>query len=104
MAWLNSEFRWPFAIMSNKTVSFDGVRFWNLASESFVSLPGDYQVPDPSMIPMRGEFVKFEGVEGEFIVMQRHFEFRLSTCSVLVHIQPATRDADVSERGSLAQG
>ena len=80
--------------MPNKITTFDSVRFWNLASESFISLPGDYQVSDPAMIPTRGEFVRFEGVEGEFVVMDRHFEFRLGICSVLVHIQPATRDED----------
>lgn len=78
--------------MPNKSVNFDSVRFWDLASEQFLSLPGDYQVSDPAMIPWRGEYVRFEGVEGEFVVIDRHFEFRLGVCSVLVNVQPAGRD------------
>lgn len=71
---------------------FDSVRFWDLASERLIPIEGQRQIIDPAMIPLRGEFVRFEGVEGEFVVMDRHFEFRHGICSVLVNIQPAARD------------
>ena len=71
---------------------FDSVRFFDLASERPISIPGARQISDPAMIPLRGEYVRFEGVEGEFVVVDRHFEFRRGICSVLVNLQPTGRD------------
>lgn len=71
---------------------FDSVRFWDCASERLIATDGFRDITNPAMIPLRGDCVRFESMDGEFIVIDRHFEFRIGICSVLVNVQPAARD------------
>lgn len=76
--------------MTDRPIVFDSVRFWDLASETYISTGGN--ITDPSMIPVRGDFVRLGDSEKEFLVMNRYFHFAGGICSVRVTVQPAAHD------------
>ena len=78
--------------MQEKSIVFDSVRFFDRSSEELVHIEGACQIKDPTMIPAKGDFVRFGPAEREFIVLDRHFHYLHGACSVLVNIQPAGRE------------
>ena len=79
-------------LMSKDALVFDSVSFWDLATERHLTIPGSRSIQDIAFVPLPGDRVRIEDEEQEFIVMYREFKFRSGICSVMVSVQPATRD------------
>jgi hypothetical protein len=75
--------------MPSHPIVFENVKFFNRSTERYIPFEGSRQITDLHMIPSKGDFVRVDDSESEFIVLDRHFKFQGGTCSVQVDIQPA---------------
>ncbi len=79
--------------MSQESIVFDSVSFWDMAGENHLGVPGERSIRDVGMIPLPGDRVSFGRDDEQFVVAYREFNFHGGICHVRVNVQPAARNS-----------
>ena len=75
--------------MPSDAIVLDSVRFFDRSTERYIRTEEKRKIMDLNIIPSKGDFVRVDDSETEYVVLDRHFKFQGGVCTVKVDVQPA---------------